>query len=108
MCQYLFAVKGAFIYKGSNPVNNAYRYNREELVVVDISRAEVVDTLYAALEDYKNGVVISDKYQSCLKLARNVKVVVFANELPNFYRWSIDRYDVYELSDGELTYITPN
>lgn len=107
MASYLFACKGGFLYYPGKECDNAYRYNHETLVVVDISRASVDDVLYGDLEHYKNGRVNSTKYTPQLKLSMDVKIVVFANELPNFNRWSIDRYDCYDLSDGELTYVTP-
>jgi len=104
---YLCAMKDAFVLAPAKESDNAFRYQKETTVVVDLAKADIDDGLYSQVERYKNGLVISNKYESCMKFSFDVKIVVFANELPNFNRWSIDRYDTYDLSEGELTYVNP-
>lgn len=104
---YLCGMQDAFVLVPAKESDNAYRYQKEEYVIVDLAKSDIDDGLYAQVERYKNGMVVSNKYESCTKFAFDVKIVIFANQLPNFNRWSIDRYDVYDLSDGELTYVNP-
>jgi len=104
---YIYGVEDAFMLYPAKESDNAYRYQKEKIVVVDLARADIDDGLYQQVERYKNGMVCSNKYESCLKIAFDVKIIVLANELPNFNRWSIDRYDAYSLIEGDLTYVNP-
>lgn len=64
------------------------------LVIVDVPRCNEGAVSYQALEDVKNGMFFSPKYESTMALFADVHIVVFANEPPNFNKMSLDRWDV--------------
>jgi len=53
---------------------------------------------YAILEQLKNRLIFSNKYQSQMKvLPNNVHVVVFSNEAPDMNALTNDRYKVINI-----------
>ncbi|XP_045036772.1 uncharacterized protein LOC123477476 [Daphnia magna] len=51
-----------------------------------------VNAIYEILEDLKNNFLVSGKYKRCEKVTLNNTVIVFANQLPNLDRLSLDRW----------------
>lgn len=69
---------------------------QNELFVFDIPRGELQYFQWSIVEQLKNGVVFSPKYQSGTKFLRNgpATVVVFTNEEPDRTKLSTDRWCV--------------
>lgn len=60
--------------------NIAMNFDNEPIMVVDIPRAETIDTdLVKTLENLKNGIVATGKYQGSKKYFRGTKILVFTN-----------------------------
>ncbi|KAK3106199.1 hypothetical protein FSP39_014912 [Pinctada imbricata] len=57
----------------------AYAYQEEPMVVFDYVRDDAEHINYALLEQLKNGMLFSSKYQSRVKRFKPVKVCCFAN-----------------------------
>jgi len=57
---------------------------------------------YDFLEELKNGMVMSSKYESYMKTFEPVHVVVMMNERPDENKLSQDRYDIRELKREDL------
>lgn len=78
----------------------AYAYNGERVVFFDVARtqADNMDHLYSFAEKLKNGMVSSPKYESRTKFFDPPHVVFMANSLPDYSKWSSDRYDVRTLN----------
>jgi len=70
-----------------------YSYNKEPIVCFDISRAaaEHSDHLYSMAEKLKNGVYLSTKYESAMKVFTPPHVIFFANMMYDQDKWSRDR-----------------
>lgn len=66
---------------------------------VDIPRAQLGMTNFAALESLKNGLIFSPKYESGVKCFNIPHIIVFANAPPPEGVWSEDRYEVHNLED---------
>lgn len=71
----------------------AYMYNKERIVVIDVSRAQLdnVKHLYAFAEKLKNGVVVCTKYECHQKLFDPPHVIFFSNQTWEREFWSEDR-----------------
>eukprot|EP00967_Tisochrysis_lutea_P094002 scaffold136367_cov16-Tisochrysis_lutea.AAC.2 len=76
-----------------------YTYNKEPIAVFDISRAaaEHSDHLYSMAEKLKNGLYLSTKYESRQKVFNPPHVIFFANQHPDYEKWSRDRIKVIDL-----------
>lgn len=82
-----------------------FMYGGAEYVWIDIPRDHEDYVSYGALEQLKDGVMVSDKYQGRSVLFRPPKVVVFANFVPNTSMMTWDRWTVlyYPMLDEALT-----
>lgn len=77
-----------------------------DAVIVDLprSRMNYTDSLYGTLEDVKNALFFSGKYESGQVMTNPPRIYVFANQPPKPCEedsgWSADRYDVRNVSEG--------
>lgn len=69
-------------------------------VVFDFSRSQEEVINYGVLEDLKNGMVTSYKYESCVKHFDIPHLFVMANFLPNISKMSLDRWLIYKINLG--------
>lgn len=68
-----------------------------ELVILDIPRCNEGYVNYGAIEEIKNGLILSGKYESSSVIFDNVHVVVFANFPPDEYKLSKDRWNIVNI-----------
>lgn len=77
----------------------AMHYRNEPVIWIDLPRSRKVDTpLAECLEDIKDGLIASSKYEGRLRLIRGVKVLVTTNhwvEKSTYRMLSADRWDVF-------------
>ena len=92
--------EGGFICNGGKFADFAYAYQEEPYVVFDLPRSNEDFAPYKAIECCKNGILFSSKYHSCMKRFRPSKVIVMANFLPSYDKLSMDRWEVYELTNS--------
>lgn len=57
---------------------------------------------YGMLEQFKDGLVFSGKYESCQLRFPPIKLVVFANMEPDYSQWSDDRLNVIRVNSKEF------
>lgn len=67
---------------------------RKRVFLFDLPRSTSEFLQYSILEQLKNGLVFSSKYESRMKLVPPSHVVVFMNEYPDMTKLSADRYEV--------------
>jgi len=65
--------------------------------VLDFTRTIENYISYQAIEEVKNGAFFSGKYESCMVLFNNPKVIIFANFKPDMSALSEDRWDIMKL-----------
>lgn len=96
---FLVAKHDAIIFTNGRLADMALAYQREPVVVFDLSRtqAEKIDAIYMAMEQFKNGRIFSPKYHSATKVFRVPHVLVFANYPPDESKLSADRWVIEEL-----------
>jgi len=68
-----------------------------DLVILDIPRSGEGYINYGVLEQIKNGLLYSGKYEGGLCIFDNVHIVVFANFMPDKSQFSEDRWNIIEL-----------
>lgn len=98
---YLVAVGGAAVFTGGSRLGDiAHAYNFERIVCFDLSRtaAEHADSVYSAIEMFKNGRIFSPKYESTTKIFEKPHVFVFANWEPDTTKLSEDRWDIVRVT----------
>lgn len=77
----------------------AMHYDNEPVIWIDLPRSRVVDKdLAECLEDIKDGIIASSKYEGCLRFIRGVKVLVTTNHWVDktaYKMLSADRWDIF-------------
>lgn len=70
---------------------------KPSVVFIDVPRTQMDRFNYQALEQIKNGIFFSSKYESAMTIMTSPHVVVFANVPPTLNAMSLDRWLVKEL-----------
>jgi len=74
--------------------------NKDNVVVLfDVPRDNGANVSYKSIESIKNGMIYSPKYESGYKLFNSPHVVVFANEKPEEWRLSSDRWIIKNIDE---------
>ncbi len=68
-------------------------------IVFDLPRNQGNKISYTAIEGIKNGLFFSPKYESGMCVFNTPHIVIFANEAPNMWKLSEDRWIVKQLDD---------
>ncbi len=75
--------------------------NYDDLIVIfDLSRAQENYMPYTAIEQIKNGIFFSGKYESSMQLFNPPHILCFANFTPDRSKLSEDRWKVIEVQAG--------
>lgn len=101
LARYLLAEHGAAQLEGK-VADMAFAYNREPIVIFDITRAQAEhsDHLYTFAEKLKNGVIFATKYESRAKRFKPPHVIFFSNSPPDTSKWTRDRLIELNLADA--------
>nr|QIH29493.1 master replication initiator protein [Parsley severe stunt associated virus] len=89
--KHLLKTRDAFYSTGGKTADIAFAWDHEELVLFDFPRSFEEYVNYGVLEQLKNGIIQSGKYQSVIKYCDYVEVIVFANFTPRSGMFSEDR-----------------
>nr|AUF34970.1 putative replication-associated protein [uncultured virus] len=72
----------------------------KQIFLFNVPRGGMEYLQYTILEQIKDRMVFSPKYNSQTKILRNrAHVVVFSNEMPDIEKMTHDRYDYFEFGD---------
>lgn len=100
LCKYLVAKHDALMLTGK--ANDMYYMlskfpNKRKLVLIDVPRSSQDYVNYGAIEQIKNGLIFSGKYEGCQLIFNSPHVIIFANERPNTRMMSKDRWNIVEI-----------
>lgn len=91
-----------------DPKDCTYALKKEKIILFDIPlKTKMKDLNYSLLEDLKNGLVFSHKYESKPKLIKTPHIVVMANKPPYMKGLSAYKWDIREIKEGKLTEYVP-
>lgn len=76
--------------------------NKKDGYVLDFSRSFQDSINYGAIENLKNGLLFSSKYESGLVCINSPFIVCFSNDLPDIKKMSSDRWRIMNLDNEEL------
>lgn len=92
-----------FYSNGGKSADILFGYQGEKIVIFDYTRDYKEFVGYGAMEQLKNGIMYSPKYQSVLKHFDTPHVIIFANFIPDYTKLSRDRWHTIEfLEDGRI------
>lgn len=101
LAKYLVVKHNALMLTGKS--NDMYHMisqfpNKRKLFVVDCPRSQQDYINYGAIEQIKNGLIFSGKYEGCQLVFNTPHVIVFANEPPDYDKMSLDRWNVIRIA----------
>lgn len=82
------------------PGHNIYAWNLTRAKPANLSELD----LYSAMESVKDGYFINLKYETRMVLMSRPHVVVFANHFPKLEHISADRWQLWEIRNGDLVF----
>lgn len=94
LSKHLIAAKGAVRFTNGRTGDIAFAYNNEDIIIFDFARSCEERINYQIIEDLKNGILFSSKYNSKCKIFNPPKIVIMANFMPNLKSMSEDRWDI--------------
>lgn len=93
--------------KGNDLLHLASKHGAQRVFFFDLTRAKASDLgvqdLYQAIEQIKNGHIMSGKYEGTTLLFKRPHVVVFSNQEPQREHLSADRWDVRYINPHDHT-----
>lgn len=104
LCKYIcINYKALYVTGKTGDVKYAlYKYleKQQEIncVLFDYSRSQENYISYQALEDVKNGIMFSTKYESGMSIFNSPHVICFANFEPDINMLSLDRWNIINIS----------
>lgn len=96
----LYFNHNAYYCTGGKAVDIFHAYKNQPIVVFNLvasSCKETSEYLYKVLEEFKDGIFSSGKYQSCIKTFLIPHVIVFANVPPDATKMKKDRLLVHDI-----------
>lgn len=100
LCKYLLAARDDCQYLRPGKISDlAHAINpHKRCFLIDVPRDQMENLQYSVLEQLKDGMIFSPKYDSCMKMLRHTPhVLVFCNEYPRPGALSIDRVSVFQI-----------
>lgn len=97
LCKYLYINYNCAFFTNAKTADIAYAYKGEKIVVFDLPRTTEDRFNYNALEQLKNGMLFSSKYESGAKVFNRPHIIIFANWPPETTFLSEDRLVVRRL-----------
>lgn len=97
LAKYIVGMYNAFYVRGGRSSDIAYNYNYEPITVFDFCRDQEDRINYQVIEDFKDGMLFSPKYESTTKIFPSAKTVIFSNFNPDQTKLSQDRWDIFRL-----------
>lgn len=78
-----------------------------DICILNVSRAAVLPTgapavSYTGIEELKDALFFSTKYEACMRIFNTMHLLVFANQAPDIDLLSEDRWSIRELSRSRL------
>lgn len=103
LSKHLVHKHNAFYCNGGKAADITYAYAGEPIVVFDYVRDAKEFVNYGVIEQLKNGMLFSSKYESGVKSYAVPHVMVFANFAPEADKFSSDRIVLIELDSIHMT-----
>ncbi len=101
LAKYLISKHNAYYVMNGKNQDISYAYEYQPIVIFDYSRSQEDYINYSIIEQFKNGLIFSPKYESVTKLVSKVKVLCLSNFEPDTDKLSYDRWNIITLKPEE-------
>lgn len=100
--RYIVKFKNGFMTDETTKKDIAYAYKGEPFVVFNLERECEGLMQFKIFALLKDGVIFSGKYDSRMKTFNSPKIVIFANFHPAQDKLSADRWNIFQVRDGNM------
>lgn len=102
LSKYLQLSKDTYYITGGKQQDILYGYNDEEIIIYDLSRtyADNMEHIYTTIENFKNGMYLSTKYETRQRIFKIPHIFIMANFEPNKEKLSLDRWEIINLDNN--------
>lgn len=103
LCRYLVIKYNATILcgKSSDMFHALSKTKHKKVIIIDVPRSTQDFINYGAIEQIKNGLIFSGKYEGCQMIFNHPHVIVFANIPPDVDKMSFDRWNVIRINNND-------
>ena len=105
--KFLVLHEGAIRFENAKSADIKYAFNGERIVLFDFCRSLEGHVNYEVIESIKNGIFLSTKYESQMKVFASPHVCIFANFKPDRTKLSADRWEVLEIKRDTAVQVAP-
>lgn len=96
-CKYMAVHHEALILQNGNCNDIGYACNDPKIVIFNLARSQQKFFNYTALENLKDGMIFSGKYESHMKIFNSPHVIVFSNWPPKWEEMTEDKWCLREV-----------
>lgn len=99
LARYLMLKEDVYYITGGKQQDILYGYENQSVIIYDLARtyADNLEHIYTTIENFKNGMYLSTKYESKQRYFKVPHIIVMANFKPDLSKLSNDRWDILEL-----------
>lgn len=99
LCKYLVVKHNAIMVsgKGTDVAHGIAKAKHKKIILIDVPRTVIDYVPYGTIENIKNGLVFSGKYDSEQLVFNSPHVICFANSEPKIAAMSLDRWKIIKL-----------
>lgn len=96
LAKYYITHTDTYLITGGKQADILYAYKGEPLIIYDLARtyADNIEHIFTTIENLKNGVYLSTKYESEQRIYKVPTIVILANFLPDQSKLSQDRWNI--------------
>ncbi|AXQ66112.1 MAG: putative viral replication protein [Cressdnaviricota sp.] len=101
LSKYLQLTEDLYYITGGKQNDILYGYEGQEIVIIDLARtyADNLEHIYTIIENLKNGMYLSTKYETIQKIFKVPHIIVMANFRPDKTKLSRDRWNIINTDD---------
>lgn len=89
--------------KKGDIINGIFNADITDVILFDFPRCTKISKIdYGILESFKNGCIFNTKFETGKKLFNPPHIFVFANEEPDKFKMSLDRWEIIDLHPQDL------
>lgn len=104
LSKYLQIHKDVYYITGGKQNDILYGYNNQSIIIYDLARtyADNMEHIYTTIENFKNGMYLSTKYETEQRIFKIPHIIIMANFKPDEGKLSNDRWDFKDLDRDTL------
>lgn len=101
LSKYLQLTEDIYYITGGKQNDILYGYEGQQIVIIDLARtyADNLEHIYTIIENLKNGMYLSTKYETTQRLFEVPHIIVMANFKPDITKLSKDRWNIIDTDD---------